>query len=45
MPNLPRLAAGNWKMHGLAADLAEVRSLAAAFPDPPVEVCSARRPR
>ena len=38
MPDLPRLAAGNWKMHGLAADLAEARALAAAFPDPSVEV-------
>jgi len=43
MPNLPRsdlprLAAGNWKMHGLAADLAEARALAAAFPEPSVEV-------
>jgi triosephosphate isomerase (TIM) len=38
MPDLPRLAAGNWKMHGLAADLAEARALAAAFPEPAVEV-------
>lgn len=38
MPDLPRLAAGNWKMHGLAADLAEARALAAAFPDPAVEI-------
>jgi triosephosphate isomerase (TIM) len=38
MPKLPRLAAGNWKMHGLSADLAEARALAAAFPEPAVEV-------
>jgi triosephosphate isomerase (TIM) len=38
MPDLPRLAAGNWKMHGLAADLAEARALAAAFPEPAVEM-------
>ncbi len=38
MPDLPRLAAGNWKMHGLAADLAEARALTATFPEPPVEV-------
>ena len=37
-PDRPRLAAGNWKMHGLAADLDEARALADAFPDPSVEV-------
>jgi triosephosphate isomerase (TIM) len=29
-----KLAAGNWKMNGLRADLAEARALAAAFPAP-----------
>lgn len=29
-----KLAAGNWKMNGLRADLAEARALAQAFPDP-----------
>ncbi|MGY6632190.1 MAG: triose-phosphate isomerase [Alkalilacustris sp.] len=33
-----KLAAGNWKMHGLAADLAEARALAAAHPAPRCEV-------
>ena len=33
-----KLAAGNWKMHGTRADLAEVRALVAAHPDPSVEV-------
>jgi triosephosphate isomerase len=28
-----KLVAGNWKMHGLKADLAEVRAIAAAMPD------------
>ena len=36
---MPRkLAAGNWKMNGTAADLAEARALAAACPDPGVAV-------
>ncbi|WP_209424823.1 triose-phosphate isomerase [Pararhodobacter sp. SW119] len=35
---MPRLAAGNWKMHGLSDDLAEARALAATWPDPPVDV-------
>ncbi len=38
MPDMPRLAAGNWKMHGLAADLAEARELAATPPPQGVEV-------
>ncbi len=29
-----KIAAGNWKMNGLRADLSEVRALAARFPDP-----------
>ncbi len=33
-----RLAAGNWKMHGLAADLAEIDALLAAHPAPACEV-------
>jgi len=33
-----RLAAGNWKMHGLVADLDEARALAAAHPAPRCEV-------
>ena len=37
MTRTPRkLAAGNWKMHGIKADLAEARALAAAFPAPSV---------
>lgn len=36
---MPRkLVAGNWKMHGLAADLAEARALAAAHRAPDCEV-------
>lgn len=35
---LPKLAAGNWKMNGLGAQLAEAHALAAAFPTPSVEV-------
>ncbi len=33
-----KLAAGNWKMNGLAADLAELDALAAAQPDPACDV-------
>ncbi|MFW5655609.1 MAG: triose-phosphate isomerase [Roseicyclus sp.] len=33
-----RLAAGNWKMNGLRADLAEVSALAKAHPEPGCEV-------
>ncbi len=33
-----RLAAGNWKMHGLATDLTEADALARAHPAPTVEV-------
>ncbi|MCU4651771.1 triose-phosphate isomerase [Roseibacterium sp. SDUM158016] len=33
-----KLAAGNWKMNGLAADLAEIDALAAAHPAPRSEV-------
>ncbi len=33
-----RLAAGNWKMNGTAASLAEVEALVAAHPSPAVEV-------
>ena len=33
-----KLAAGNWKMHGLAADLAEAEALAARHPSPGCEV-------
>ena len=33
MANRRKLAAGNWKMNGLGADLAEVDALAAAHPD------------
>lgn len=32
------LAAGNWKMNGTAASLAEVEALAAAHPDPAVDI-------
>ena len=36
---MPRkIAAGNWKMNGLRADLAEVQALAAAQPEPGCEV-------
>lgn len=34
-----KLAAGNWKMNGLAASLAEARALAKAFPQPGCGVC------
>jgi len=33
-----RLAAGNWKMNGLAVQLGEIRALAAAYPAPACEV-------
>ncbi|MDP1668307.1 triose-phosphate isomerase [Phaeovulum sp.] len=33
-----KLAAGNWKMNGVAADLAEVKALIAAHPEPGCEV-------
>lgn len=33
-----KLAAGNWKMNGKTAELDEVRSLAASFPDPSVDI-------
>ncbi len=33
-----KLAAGNWKMNGTSADLAEVSALLAALPDPACEV-------
>ena len=33
-----KLAAGNWKMNGLAADLVEAEALAKAFPSPKVDV-------
>jgi len=33
-----KIAAGNWKMHGLAASLAEARALAAAHPAPGVDI-------
>jgi triosephosphate isomerase (TIM) len=33
-----KLAAGNWKMNGTRADLAEVRALTAAFPAPTVDL-------
>ncbi len=33
-----KLAAGNWKMHGLAADLAEAEAVALAHPQPGCEV-------
>ena len=35
---MQKLAAGNWKMNGVAASLAEVRALAAAHPDPVCEM-------
>ena len=36
---MPRkLAAGNWKMNGMQADLAELSALAEAFPDPGVDL-------
>ncbi len=35
---LRKLAAGNWKMNGLRAQLAEAQALAAAFPAPSVDV-------
>lgn len=34
MANACKLAAGNWKMNGLRADLLEARALARAFPSP-----------
>jgi triosephosphate isomerase len=33
-----KLAAGNWKMNGTRADLAEVKALTAAFPAPAVDI-------
>jgi triosephosphate isomerase len=39
---LKKLVAGNWKMHGLSSDLAEVRAVAAAsrdYPDVDVALC------
>ena len=37
--HMPRkLAAGNWKMNGTSADLAEVSALAAACPDPSCDI-------
>ncbi len=33
-----KLAAGNWKMNGLGADLAELRAILAAHPDPAAEL-------
>ena len=33
-----KLAAGNWKMNGLAASLAEIDALATAFPSPTVDI-------
>ena len=33
-----KIAAGNWKMNGLRADLAEARALAAGFPSPGVGI-------
>lgn len=33
-----KLIAGNWKMHGLGADLAQVGTLIATHPDPPCDV-------
>lgn len=33
-----KLAAGNWKMNGLAADMAEVAALMSAYPNPAVDV-------
>ena len=38
MTKAAKLAAGNWKMNGLRADLSEARALAAAFPDPSCSV-------
>lgn len=38
MTNRPGLAAGNWKMNGLASDLTEVDALVAAQPDPACDV-------
>ncbi|MDJ0826931.1 MAG: triose-phosphate isomerase [Rhodobacter sp.] len=38
MADRRKLAAGNWKMHGVGADLAEVDALAAAVPEPGCEV-------
>lgn len=35
---LPKLAAGNWKMNGLTASLAEARALAEAHPEPGCQV-------
>ena len=36
---MPRkLAAGNWKMNGTAADLAEITALVAAHPSPSVDL-------
>ena len=32
---LKKLVAGNWKMHGLAADLGEIRAIAEASADYP----------
>ena len=33
-----KLAAGNWKMHGIGESLTEVAALAEAYPDPDCDV-------
>ena len=38
MADRRKLAAGNWKMNGLDADLAEIDALAADFPDPGCDI-------
>ncbi|MCC5970503.1 MAG: triose-phosphate isomerase [Pararhodobacter sp.] len=38
MPQRRKIAAGNWKMHGLGASLDEARALCAAFPKPGVDI-------
>ncbi len=38
MPHQPKLAAGNWKMNGLSADLAEVSRLIGNHPAPGCEI-------
>lgn len=38
MPQRRKIAAGNWKMNGLGASMAEARALAAAHPAPGVDI-------
>ena len=41
---MKKLAAGNWKMNGTAAALAEVKALIAAHPCPPLSLIHTSEP-